>query len=199
MTVTPTIRPAADHVDVAAAAALIARSFDHLAANHYLVPDPRERLRIMEDWFSVLTEHAANGAGEVLLTHDRSAVTVWFDRTSEPAEPDNYEKRLTELAGDFVGRFHELDELFEENHPVDPHWHGAFFAVTPARQGQGLGTALIGHTLARLDRDGIPAYLEGTNDENRQLYRRLGFADMSPSEIRLGDGTPFFRMWRPQH
>jgi GNAT superfamily N-acetyltransferase len=197
MTVTPTIRRAADDADVAAAADLIARSFDHLEANNYLVPDPDRRLGAMREWFHILTEHAANGAGEVLFTGDGSAVTVWFDRTVEPTEPYAYEKRLEEAAGEFVDRFQELDTLFEAHHPTEPHWHGAFFAVDPNRWGQGLGTKLVSHTLARLDREGVPAYLEATNDANRRLYSRLGWHDMDPTELVLGDGTTFYRMWRP--
>jgi len=193
---TPTIRRASDGADVAAAADLIARAMDHLGACHYLVPDAGLRLSVMRGWFHILTEHAANGAGEVLLTGDGSAVTVWFDRTREPAEPDGYEKRLADVAGDFIDRFHELDNLFEANHPVESHWHGAFFAVDPHRWGQGLGTALISHKLTRLDREGVPSYLEATNHDSQRLYVRLGFRDLDPSELPLGDGTPFYRMWR---
>jgi ribosomal protein S18 acetylase RimI-like enzyme len=193
----PTIRPAADAADVAAAADLIALSFDHLAANHYLVPDEKLRLPVMREFFFLLTEHAANGAGEVLLTEDGAGAAVWFDRTTDPTEPEGYEERITAAAGEYVGRFDELDVLFEKNHPTDPHWHLAFLAVHPDRWGQGLGGALMDHTHARLDSAGIPAYLEATNADNQRVYRRHGYQDMSPSAILLADGTPFYRMWRP--
>ncbi len=47
-----------------------------------------------------------------------------------------------------------------------------------------------------LDRGGVPAYLEATNENNVRLYRRHGYVDMDPFEMLLPDGTPFFRMWR---
>jgi len=197
MTNLPTIRNAGDAGDIAASADLIALSFDHLAANHYLVPDERQRLSVMREFFFLLTEHAANGAGEVLLTEDGAGTAVWFDRTTEPTEPDGYEERMTAAAGEFIGRFNELDLLFEKNHPTPPHWHLAFLAVHPDRWGHGLGGALMDHTHARLDAAGVPAYLEATNPDNQRVYRRHGYQDMNPFAILLADGTPFYRMWRP--
>ncbi|GAB3810619.1 GNAT family N-acetyltransferase [Micromonospora zhanjiangensis] len=197
MTTPTTIQRVTDADDVRLAADLIARSFDHLDANHYLVPDPDRRLPVMRDFFHLLTAHAADGAGEVLLTADRSATAVWFDRTAEPSAPADYEQRLADLAGPHLHRFTELDELFDGNHPEEPHWHLAFLAVEPARWGQGLGSALMRQTHTRLDEQGLAAYLEATNPDNQRVYRRHGYAEMTPSAIRLTDGTPFYRMWRP--
>jgi ribosomal protein S18 acetylase RimI-like enzyme len=192
----PVIRPAADAAEIAVLGSLIAFSFDHLDANHYLVPQEDERLERMAGFFTLLTEHAAEH-GKVLVTEDGAAGAVWFDRTREPVEPVEYERRLKAVAGDFVDRFNALDELFEKHHPTEPHWHLAFLAVHPQRWSQGLGSALMAHTHAELDADGIPAYLESTNADNQRLYRRHGYADMTPFEIYLPDGTPFYRMWRP--
>jgi hypothetical protein len=52
-------------------------------------------------------------------------------------------------------------------------------------------------THARLDADGIPAYLEATSEQNRALYRRHGYADMSPPTIAVDGDTVLYRMWRP--
>lgn len=81
MTAAVTVRPVTSAHEVQVAADLIARSFDHLAANHYLVPDPERRLPVMRDFFHLLTAHAADGAGRVMLTTDHTATAVWFDRT----------------------------------------------------------------------------------------------------------------------
>lgn len=190
-----TIRPASDDRDVACAADLIARSFDHLAANRYLVPNRQLRLPIMREYFHLLTAHAADGGGEVLLTD--GAVAVWFNRTSEPAELADYDMRLAESTGVYLHRFQELDRLLEKNHPTEPHWHLAFLAVQPELWGHGRGSALMKHTHTRLDRQGIGAYLEATNANNRRLYKRHGYLDIEPSVIHLSDGTPFYRMCRP--
>ncbi len=197
MTTAITIRPADSAADVDAVADLIALSFNHLPACQYLVPKDSDRLLIMRDFFHLLTEHAADGNGEVLLTADGTAAAVWFDRTRELPEPRSYEKRLAYATGEYVDRFNALDQLFDEHHPGDEHWHLAFLAVHPTQWGNGIGSALMNHTHSRLDRDGIPAYLEATNDDNCRVYQRHGYQDMNPLGIHLPDGTPFYRMWRP--
>jgi ribosomal protein S18 acetylase RimI-like enzyme len=47
--------------------------------------------------------------------------------------------------------------------------------VDPARQGRGLGSALLAHTLSRCDAEGALAYLESSNPKNTPLYERHGF------------------------
>jgi len=185
----------------------IARSFDHLDANRYLIPDPELRLTAMTEFFAVLTEHAGNGGGRVFETSDRRGVAVWFDRTIEPTEPEDYAKRLEKAAGEYTVRFDELDEAFEAVHPTEPHWHLAFLAVDPGYQSHGLGSALMDHTHKWLDENGLPAYLEATNPDNQRVYRRHHYADMDPADIVIGEpqsnsgdtiaGATFFRMWRP--
>ena len=181
--------------DVYAAAALIALAFDPLGANHYLVPDPRRRLRVMTDYFYLHAQHAADGAGKVLLAGEGNAVAVWFDRTREIGEPVNYSRRLAEAVGEDMPRFQELDKLLDAHHP-GPCLHLAFLAVHPDWQGQGWGSALLEHTHAELDKAGIPSYLEATTCDNERLYRRHDYQTMHPSVITLPDGTPFYRMWR---
>ena len=123
-----------------------------------------------------------------------AAAAVWFDRTHETPEIPHYDERLAALAGEWLPHFHALDELFDKHHPMDPHWHLAFLAVHPDHQGRGLGGALMDST--HQDLGGTAAYLEATNDDNIRLYRRYGYADMIPFDIRLPDDTPFYRMWR---
>jgi ribosomal protein S18 acetylase RimI-like enzyme len=63
------------------------------------------------------------------------------------------------------------------------------------RQGQGLGTQLLREVLAGLDNDGVPAYLESSNERNLSLYERNGFRVVG--ELRaLGHGPAIWRMWR---
>lgn len=194
---TPDIRPATE-AELPAVGSLIALSFDHLEQNASLVPDPAARLRVMGDFFTMLTVHAPL-CGKVDVIDDPNggglaAAAVWFDRTAEQPELVGYEERLAELAGEFLPNFQALDEVFEKHHPVDPHWHLAFLAVHPGWQSHGLGSALMDSTHEDLGR--TPAYLEATNDANIRLYRRHGYTDMDPFDIRLPDGTPFYRMWR---
>ena len=193
---TPIIRPASE-AELPAVGQLIALSFDHLEQNASLVPDPAARLRVMGDFFTMLTVHAPL-CGKVDVIDDPegglAAAAVWFDRTGELPEIADYDDRLSELAGQWLPNFQALDEIFDKHHPQDPHWHLAFLAVHPTQQSHGLGGALMDSTHEVLGR--TPAYLEATNDDNIRLYRRYGYTDMTPFDIRLPDNTPFYRMWR---
>ncbi len=193
------IRPALED-EIPAVGQLISYSFDELAADSYLVPVEADRLRVMADFFTLLTEHAYKyGRVDVIERpggDGLAATAVWFDYTQESPDPENYDTRLAELAGPYHDRFLALDELFEKNHPHDEHWHLAFLAVHPGEQAHGLGSKLMTRTHDELDRDGTPGYLEATNINNVRLYRRHGYVDMDPFEMPLPDGTPFYRMWR---
>ena len=54
-------------------------------------------------------------------------------------------------------------EQMGQHHPPEPHWYLPLIGVDPARQGQGLGAALMRPVLAKCDAAGLPAYLESTS------------------------------------
>lgn len=193
----PRIRPARkDEID--AVGALVALSFNELAAVAYLVPPLADRQRVCGDYFTLYTAHAFDH-GRVDVTesdHELTAAAVWFDRTRDLPDPADYESRLAGMTQRYLDHFHALDTLFDTHHPAEPHWHLLFLAVHPMHQNKGLGSALMKHVHDEMDAASVPEYLEASNENSARLYRRHGYQDMSPCAIRLPDGTPFFRMWR---
>ena len=192
------VRPA--RVDeVARIGALVGLAFDHLPQNRALVADPADRPRVMTGFFTLMAEFAASPGGRIDVISgpdgEPAAAAVWFDRTGAAPSLPAYGNRLAALAGRWVPRFAELERLLERHHPDVPHWHLAFLAVHPHHQRAGLGTALLEHRHRLLT---APAYLEATNMQNVRLYRRHGYRRLDPYEIRLPDGTPFYRLWRPR-
>lgn len=95
----------------------------------------------------------------------------------------------------------EVDAMFDamaRYHPEVPHWYLPLIGTDPARQGQGIGSALMRHALARCDRDGVAAYLESSNPRNIPLYQRHGFEILGT--IQVGSSpvlTPMLRPPRP--
>jgi ribosomal protein S18 acetylase RimI-like enzyme len=79
-------------------------------------------------------------------------------------------------------------------HPEEPHWYLPLIGVDPSQQGRGVGSLLLRHALARVDRDRLPAYLESTNPANVSLYERHGFRVVG--KIQHGDAPPMFPMLR---
>lgn len=84
-----------------------------------------------------------------------------------------------------------VQRLLEERHLREPHFYVRIVGVRAARQGQGVGTALMRSTLERADAVGLPAYLEASTPRSAALYERLGFVHLGMLE--LADGGP--RVW----
>jgi GNAT superfamily N-acetyltransferase len=76
-----------------------------------------------------------------------------------------------------------------------PHWYLGYLGARRGRQGQGLGTQLLRQVLVGADTDGLPAYLESSNDRNLPLYERNGFRVVGELQA-LGYGPTIWRMWR---
>jgi GNAT superfamily N-acetyltransferase len=164
----------------------------------WLNPDPIGRRRDSPGYFAIFVEHAVR-FGEVYATADAetgrlSGVALWFPFTSLIPAPADYDTRLKEVTGPAYDRACELDAALEARHPLDAHHYLAFLAVHPDHQGHGVGSALLDRHHARLDRAGIPAYLEANDPRNRDLYRRHGY--VCSSEITLPDGPSIWPMWR---
>jgi ribosomal protein S18 acetylase RimI-like enzyme len=135
------------------------------------------------------TAFVANGGEAVALwlppgvTPDGEAMVANTEASVDPS-------RMEEM-GDFFGQM----DLF---HPHDPHWYLPLIATDPLRRGAGLGSALLEAALARVDADGLPAYLESSNAANVGFYERFGFEKMG--EIRTASSpvmTPMLRPARP--
>ncbi|MGP4083379.1 GNAT family N-acetyltransferase [Streptomyces sp. KR55] len=144
-------------------------------------------------------------AGRIDITQDGSACALWLptpaaDPSGEAAggHADAEGPALVRAAVDPANeRIEVIGRLTAEIHPTDrAHDYLWMIAVTPERQGEGLGTALIDAALGRCDRTGLPAYLEASNARSRALYERLGF-EPTGTPLDLPDGGPrIWPMWR---
>jgi GNAT superfamily N-acetyltransferase len=86
-------------------------------------------------------------------------------------------------------------EMQNAMHPREPHWYLPWMGLRPDEQGKGVGSALLASGLARVDADGLPAYLEATNWRNAAFYARHGFEVMGVVEA--PDYPEIVAMWRP--
>ncbi|OGD45336.1 hypothetical protein A3K69_02195 [Candidatus Bathyarchaeota archaeon RBG_16_57_9] len=139
--------------------------------------------------------------GEVAATDELDACAVWVP-PGVWAEPPGLLESLRMLPETLrwtglgrLRRFMEMDTAEHERRPRTPHYYLAILGVLPRRQRTGLGSALLGHTLGRLDEEGMPAYLESSNPANVPFYERHGFRAVD--KIRLSGGGPSeLCMWR---
>jgi GNAT superfamily N-acetyltransferase len=194
---TPAIRKAAPG-DVAALAGALARAFDDDPVMGWLFPDPAGRRTTLPKFFTVHLTKIVMPHGEVYTTGDVGGGALW-----EP--PGKWRLGAwgqVRMLPDFIrlfGRRLPLASrglnLVEAHHPRELHWYLAVLGTEPARQGQGIGSAVMAPILERCDREGLPAYLESSKESNIAFYGRHGFE--VTGEIRLPDGPPVWPMWRP--
>ena len=132
--------------------------------------------------------------GSAFGTEDRLGVALWLPPGIRPdheavggfSDPTVSEESRADMA-----------VYFEEQarmHPEEPHWYLPMIAVDPAKQGHGAGSALLTHTLAIADQQGMPAYLEASSGDSRRLYERHGFE--VTGEIQHGSSPTTWPMLR---
>ena len=155
-------------------------------------------LRKLLAFFTFISEEAMVGLGATYLSE--GACACWTPPSPAPW-PDERNERFGDVlnrtcTAEDIERLGILGAAAEKAHPTEPHWYLNTLAAVPDRRGQGLGGALLAHTLARVDEEGSPAYLEATTDRNRALYERHGFE--ATGIIELTGGPSMTAMWRPE-
>ncbi|MGR8008344.1 GNAT family N-acetyltransferase [Streptomyces hypolithicus] len=162
----------------------------------WVFPDRAHRGRMHGTFLGVFLDMALS-EGRVDVTEDGSATALWLQVPAGPPPPDDDTPvRLREAAGRDNERAEQISRMTGEVHPHDrAHEYLMLIAVSPDRQGEGLGAALIAPVLERCDRDGVPAYLEASSARSGKLYERLGFA-FTGRTVDLPDGPHMWPMWR---
>ena len=77
--------------------------------------------------------------------------------------------------------------------PNKPHLHLSSIGVLPERQGQGIGSLLLGHFCEYVDEHKQAAYLETDFPRNVGFYERFGFAVVEEEPV---FSVPNWFMWR---
>ena len=189
----------ADAADLDTLSQVIADAFHDLAPSRWLIDDPAARREVFPGYFRIYVEHAM-ASGVVHTTPDRTAAALWIPVGEDgPAQPLDYDARLAVATSPWTGRFLAFDAALDRHHPTGiPHHHLAMLAVSPERQGQGTGTALLRAYHAMLDHDArVPAYLEAADLRTRQIYlRHGGYADHGPPIQLPDDGPQMYPLWR---
>jgi GNAT superfamily N-acetyltransferase len=159
-------------------------------------PDRARRLRL---FFETMLQHHVPGRREVWRSEDGSAAAVWAPPGLWAVPTLRVAREAPAMAKVFGRRLpYALRYLIkaERLHPrKPPHWYLEALGTQRARQGQGLGSALLRPILALCDRDGLGAYLESSSERNRVLYERHGFEVVETFRM-PGGGPEIRRMWR---
>lgn len=181
--------------EVGCVAQTLADALVHGDPASWLIPSAETRRAVFPEYFRIFAEFFLRH-GQVDATEDLDAVALWWPVGQRlEMEIEDYDARLARVTGDAVGRFVLLDMAMHAHHPTfRPHHYLAFLAVQPARQGQGMGSALLRYRHERLDQDATPAYLEASSLRSRALYERHGYRALQPLVIPAG--PTLHPMWR---
>ena len=96
------------------------------------------------------------------------------------------------LADDGGARYERLWDWVEERTPDEPLWYLDQLGVDPARQGGGIGRALVQFGLAHAARAGLPAFLETATERNVGFYTALGFRVVEEGSVPGGGPRIWF-------
>ncbi len=182
--------------DVAAAARLLALSFDEDPAFVWWFPDPELRSQLASQLFTVHVRLAlAHGDG--MLTAAGDGAALYLPPGTDITEDDLVRSGLADLLGrvgsetaDRITRFlASLSRLHTSSMP-GPHWQLLFLGVHPSARAQGIGAALVDEVKARAARDGVGVYLEtltpdGVAFYEHRGYRVIGEADVPGSDLHV--------------
>ena len=182
--------------DFSAMAGLLARAFHDDPLTAWLYPGARSRERHTRRFFTVRLRQL-QPQGEIYTTDDRAGAALW----TLPHRWREDTREVLMLVPTLPGILPRLPRVMrvmshiEARHPATPHLYLSVLGTEPARQGAGVGSALLRCGLERCDRDGLPAYLESSRERNVAFYARHGFRVQERLELPSG-APPLWLMWR---
>lgn len=188
-----TVRPAGP-ADVEPAGRTLAAAFHDDPVMSWLFPDDARRVDRLSRFFGYAVRHRP---GTVWTTDHHAGAAVWAPPgawRTKPSEVLSGIPFFTRLFGRRLPGALRLLSMIEKAHPDEPHWYLVALGTEPARQGTGVGSALLRPVLDRCDDEGVPAYLESSKPSNIAFYARHGFE--VTGELTLRDGPTVWPMWR---
>ena len=170
--------------------ALIRAFWNHPPLQYYF-PDKAERERIAPYFFSV---SVFNGIryGEVHATsQDLEGIAVWLPSDNYPVTLWRLLRSvpLSEILGFGIyrgSRMRGLGQYIDAVHSrLAPfkHWFLQAIGVDPQFQGRGYASKLLRPMLSRIDKEGLPCYLETLEAQNVRLYEHFGFKVIEESNV----------------
>ncbi len=171
-----------------AAADVLGRAFARDPAFRWALPDDARRPRQLTWLAARLMRLARLAGGHVDAADERpSAVAIWLPVERPWREPLGLGVRAGLLAAPLVfglaavRRLAAMDAVVKQLHRAHaplPHDYLLQLAVDPARQGGGLGGALLDEGLERAAAASRAVWLETTNPRNVAFYARHGLAEV---------------------
>lgn len=198
----PPVMRRATAVDGARAAQTLSDAFANDPVTSWLGRADAKRDAGRLGMFRYLVNSLGLPSNELWIAEDFSVAALWVPPSrADLKQPLLQELRMIPTVLGFTGvtgvsRVGAFRKAAEAHHPkTPPHFYLMTIGVDPKFQGQGLGSAMLKVTLAMIDAQRLPAYLESSSPKNVPLYQRHGFEVTSEFRLR-DDGPTMWGMWR---
>jgi len=159
-----------------AMAAVLARAFANDPMIRWPLPDGDGLGDRIEQTFGSIYRGIVD-LGLIWEAGDGDGFAVWIPAgmSDQMFESDSAARDLVApLTDDHAARYDVLWSWIEAQTPADA-WYLDVLGVDPAKQGTGVGSALVRFGLERAERDGADAFLETAVEANVTYYERFGF------------------------
>lgn len=198
----PDVRPATT-ADLPAIGRVLAAAFADDPLSRYMASPKADWAAQAPPWFEANARAQLRGHGEVWVDGSEGSTGVRGAAIWSP--PGHWKGTLGQAVAIAIPSLRlfrsratkalrVLSDI-EGAHPADPpHWYLAILGTDPARQGAGVGSALIRKVTERCDLQGLGAYLESSKEQNVPFYARHGFEVIALHDP--GDQPPAWLMWR---
>ena len=177
--------------DVKPAAEMLARAFHEYALLPYFFPDEAVREKV-SFYFLAMALYSGVRYGEVYATSpNMEDVAIWYHSSQYPLSTwkaircipwkvimnfARYSGSVMQPTGRYIEAVHKRLVTFS-------HWYLEIIGVDPEERGKGYAGKLIRLMLTRIDREGLPCYIETLDEKNVAIYERYGFEMIEESSI----------------
>lgn len=188
--------------DYQAVSDILASAFTHDPMLNWLCGESS----VYSDFFRLEIECLYKKHNLIYINEDKSGAALWLP-PSAVVRPSLHWRLFTagwqlfQHAG-FAGlrRALQFDAMMRQWHIQEPHFYLHAVGASLGNQGRGIGSVLLKTGLKACDEQGMPAYLESTNEKNNPLYERFGFEVIGeqPLPTPNNNGPTMWFMKRPK-
>ena len=164
-----------------AAAEMLSQAFFADPLSVYFFPDPEKRKTLQPQLMEYWLRHDVVYGEVYAISPKLEGIAAWVH--SDKADRTLW--RLLRNGAYFIKLDRETDEKrkivhnlcaeMHNRHVTGPHWYLEFIGTAPELRGKGYASKLLRPMLARLDKEGLPCYLETQNEKNLPIYQNYGF------------------------
>lgn len=177
---------------------LLAEEFSNDPLHEVLFTEPKERIRILRNYFRIYVDLASKRGGTLFAENDAGVLVYFRPEVMEMSDEDQVtiDNQIREVCGSYSATVAAYTQGLKHYHPrTPPHYYILLIAIRRSSRGGRVVTDLFSALHAMADKEKFPCYAECTKFSTRTNLRRWGYLDAGPP-LRI-DGFPeLFPVWR---